>query len=108
MKPDQVIEKMKESGVTISRQTLRNYEKWHLIPEAKRGNAGRGRGRTTDYPDNTPNEALKVFKSFRDVKANRDRYLAALEKIAITPKTEAVTFESIQRYADQVAKGGPA
>jgi hypothetical protein len=53
--------------------------------------------------------------------ADRDRYLAALEKIATTPKTETVflgenvasitrtiTVETIQRYADQVAKGGPA
>lgn len=53
--------------------------------------------------------------------ADRDRYLAALEKISTTPKTETVflgenvasitrtvTVETIQRYADQIIKGGPA
>jgi hypothetical protein len=58
MTPDEVISKLKELGVSISRQTLRNYGKWGLIPEPKRGSKGKGRGRYTDYPDEAVAEAF--------------------------------------------------
>lgn len=62
MTPDEVINKLKELGVNISKSTLRNYEKWGLIPLAKHGSAGRGKGRTTDYPKETVAEAYASAK----------------------------------------------
>jgi len=62
MTPDEVLEKLKQLGVSMSRQTLRNYEKWELIPEPKRGSKGKGRGRYTDYPLQTVAEAFASWK----------------------------------------------
>lgn len=65
MTPDEVIAELKKLGIKISRSTLLNYEKQGLIPGPKRGGAGKGKGRTTDYPDETPAEfyASHVLKT---------------------------------------------
>lgn len=60
--PDEVIEKLKKLEVDTTRRTLLNYEKWGLVPEAVRGGAGKGKGRTTDYPDETPAEFYASIK----------------------------------------------
>lgn len=58
--PDEVIQALKEHGISISRQTLLNWEKQGLIPEAERGSYGQGGGKWTDYPDETLPEALTL------------------------------------------------
>lgn len=58
--PDEVIEKLREHGVDITRRTLFNWETDGLIPEAKRGSYGQGGGKWTHYPDETIIEALTV------------------------------------------------
>ncbi|SDF87323.1 hypothetical protein [Sporolituus thermophilus] len=60
MSPDEVIERLKQKGVEISRRTLLRYEEAGLISEPKRGGLGRGRGRTTDYPNDVVAEVLTV------------------------------------------------
>jgi hypothetical protein len=64
--PSEVIEKAKEYGVKISRSTLLNYEKWGLIPPPVRGGAGRGKGRTTNYPDETPGILVTSYVLMRE------------------------------------------
>jgi hypothetical protein len=56
VKPDDVVAVLEKRGIKVTRRTLLNYEKWNLVPKAIRGSAGKGRGRTTDYPDETPAE----------------------------------------------------
>ena len=55
--PDEVIEKLKEAGVNISRKTLYNWEQWGLIPQAIFRNS-----RRTDYPEHTWTEVYAVEK----------------------------------------------
>lgn len=96
MKPDEVIDELKKLGVEMSRSTLLNYEKWGLIPEPKRGGAGKGKGRTTDYPDDTPAEAcaawalMNGFQKLRreDVKKVRTVALKAIEQHEERPEIE--------------------
>lgn len=57
MGPDEVIEKLKEAGVNISRKTLYNWEQWGLIPQAIFRNS-----RRTDYPEHTWTEVYAVEK----------------------------------------------
>lgn len=72
MSPDEVIERLKELGVEMSRPTLSRYEKQGLIPKAKRGSLGRAGGRFSEYPPETVPEAFaawsllhgKYFSSF--------------------------------------------
>lgn len=66
VKPDEVISKLERIGVKITRRTLLNYEKFGLIPEPKRSGAGKGKGRTTDYPDETPAEAFAAYCLLHD------------------------------------------
>lgn len=51
--PDEVIAKLKEVGINISRKTIYNWEQWGLIPEATFRNS-----RQTDYPGHTWAEAF--------------------------------------------------
>ncbi len=60
--PDEVIEKLKDIGIEISRPTLSRYEKQKLIPKPERGSLGRAGGRWTDYPENTIEEAYAAWK----------------------------------------------
>lgn len=81
--PDEVVAKLKVLGVNITRRTLLNYEKDKLIPEPKRGGAGRGKGRTTDYPDETPAEfyashTLRHGRGFRPDLIARSRKRALI------------------------------
>lgn len=62
MTPNEVLAALKKMGVKVSRQTLTNYENDGLIPEPKRGGHGKGRGRYTDYPDETPAEFYASHK----------------------------------------------
>jgi hypothetical protein len=50
--PDEVVQALKELGVSVSRKTIYNWEKSNLIPEPIFRNS-----RVTDYPDETPAEA---------------------------------------------------
>jgi hypothetical protein len=78
MTPDEVVNTLKKMGVEITRRTLLNYENWGLIPKPKRGGLGRGKGRTTYYPDETPAEAYAAWRSIKnkqvdDLRAIRDK-----------------------------------
>ncbi len=85
MAPDEIIEGLRKLGVDPppSRDTILNWEKWGLIPKAKRGSLGRGKGRFTDYPDEALAEAHATYKLLRsspritaaDVKKARDAVL---------------------------------
>lgn len=58
MTPDELLEKLKEYGVSISRRTLLRYEEIGLISPAERGGLGRGKGRVTIYPTKVLHETL--------------------------------------------------
>lgn len=83
MTPNEIIEKLKEHGITISRSTLLNYEKWGLIPEAKRGGAGRGKGRTSDYPDETFAEAYAAYELMHFYYRLRPKELREVREMAL-------------------------
>jgi len=59
--PDQVIELLQQMRVNITRRTLLRYEKGKLIPEPIRGGLGQGRGRVTEYPNETAEEAYAAY-----------------------------------------------
>lgn len=61
MRPDIVLKKLEELGVEISERTLQRYVKDNLIPEPERKSGGRGKGRITDYPEETPTEAYASY-----------------------------------------------
>lgn len=57
MTPNEVIEKLnKLYGITVSRKTLYNWEKWGLIPEPTFRNS-----RVTEYPEDIVFEAFAAY-----------------------------------------------
>lgn len=62
MKTEEVLERLAELGVVITERTLQRYVKIGLIPKPERKSAGRGKGRITDYPPETPAEAYASHK----------------------------------------------
>lgn len=76
MNPDEVIEKLNEMGVSISRKTLYNYEQWGLIPKAIFRNS-----RTTIYSPETVAEAYASYRLLHDKELNKPLRLS-LEAVA--------------------------
>ena len=66
MTPDEIINKLAELNISITRRTLLNYESWKLVPEPIREGKGRGRGRYTDYPDNAWIYAYVAYRLMHD------------------------------------------
>ena len=62
MRPEVVLRMLSEFGIDITERTLQKYVKNELIPMPERRSAGRGKGRITDYADETPAE---FFASYR-------------------------------------------
>jgi hypothetical protein len=71
LSPDEIISELKLLGVNMTRRTLLNYEKQHLIEEPERGGGGTG-GRWTNYPDGTVDMAFQAYKIMKLCK-NKDQ-----------------------------------
>jgi hypothetical protein len=61
MTPDEVVQALKELGVSVSRKTIYNWEQWGLIPQPVFRNS-----RQTDYPGETIAEAYASYKLQND------------------------------------------
>ena len=70
VKPEIVLRELNKMGVEISHRTLQRYAEDGLIPKPETKAAGRGKGKITDYPDETPGEA---FASWLLMKGNLRR-----------------------------------
>ena len=107
--PDDVILKLERTGVKISRRTLLNYEKHKLIPEPVRGGAGQGKGRTTDYPDNTPAEAFAGHKQIHSYLKLAPQKASEVRALALQIESEAellrfAKFRETQENKDSFLK----
>ena len=92
MTPDEVIEKLKNGGVYISRSTLLRYEQAKVIPEPERGADGRGKGRFTNYPNETPAEFFASWSFIKEHHCNFT-YLASIRVLGL----ELIKLESEYR-----------
>lgn len=63
--PDELLEKLAELGITISRNTLHRWTKEGLLPEPERGSLGRGRGRFVHYSKEAVAEAAAAWTVLR-------------------------------------------
>ncbi|WP_094604756.1 hypothetical protein SPSIL_019980 [Sporomusa silvacetica DSM 10669] len=61
MSPEEIIQSLKNRGVSITRKTLLNYEKLFTLSEPKRGSEGRGKGRFTVYSDDVLEDAFVIY-----------------------------------------------
>lgn len=74
--PKIVMKKLKELGITTTNTTLWRYVKDGLIPEPDTKGAGQGRGKDTDYPEDTPQQ----FTASYLLRHNKDPYLGKHNK----------------------------
>jgi hypothetical protein len=56
MGPNEVVANLAILGINVTSETVRNYVKWGLIPTPFRKSLGRGKGRISIYPEETPEE----------------------------------------------------
>ena len=108
MSPDEVIERLKQKGVEISRRTLLRYEEAGLISEPQRGGLGRGRGRTTDYPNDVVAEVLTVFYlknkySQAEIAEGRKKALELVNDFYIKIVPDFINLLSEEQIIDTVA-----
>lgn len=93
MKPDEIIEKLKKLDIEISRQTLLNYEKWELIPLPKRGGAGKGKGRWTEYPEHALPEFIASWSMLHGNYRLKPGFVAQLRKKSLEFADRPVTIK---------------
>lgn len=100
--PDEVIKKLEEHGLDITRRTLLRWEGEGLIPKPERGSYGQGGGKWTNYPDETIPEALTV-SILKDVYRLKHSEIAEARKaynegkLAYYSTTWGDTLQSIKR-----------
>jgi len=81
LSPDEVILELKQrANISITRRTLLRYEDAKLIPEAIRGGKGRGRGRVTDYPIETPRETFASYALIHGEPSYKPEFVAKMRK----------------------------
>jgi len=66
MDSKRLLELCQEKGISYSEKQLRDYHKAGLIPEPKTKSMGRGKGSSTEYPD----ETIEILLSISDLKNN--------------------------------------
>ena len=62
MSPTEFVKILEEKGIQITTRTLLNYETNGLIPKPERRGEGRGRGKTTDYPNHAIYEFMASYQ----------------------------------------------
>jgi hypothetical protein len=100
MELQEVLREFEKINIPISSRTLLNYEKWGLIPAAKRTGLGRGKGRVTEYPDIVIAEGVATWKllngkittSQKHLREVRD-YVLMLEK---SPECMEIPYDDIE------------
>ncbi len=92
LEPDEVIEKLKETGINISRKTLYNWEQWGLIPQAVFRNS-----RRTEYPEHTWAESYASEKLRKGPHRINKEPLKDIRTLALKVEDQGGTF-----YIDQL------
>lgn len=86
---------LRSMDVNITRRTLLRYEKANLIPEPIRGGQGRGKGRTTDYPDSTASEAFAAYYLLNGNPSYRVETVASARKTILSWLENGVDSQDI-------------
>ncbi len=73
MTRDEVLEQVKNLGVTISREALRRWVIAELVPEPTKGSLGRGRGTWSNYPIETPWEVFAAYHLLKEYSIPKTR-----------------------------------
>lgn len=77
MKPDEVIKRLAEVGITIDRRTLLRYVTWKLVATPERRSGGKGVGPIVDYPDHAVVEAAGAAELMQQLRWKKERVAAA-------------------------------
>lgn len=85
MTPDEVLRALEEKGIRLSRRTLQRWTKARLVPTPMTGSLGRGRGRFTDYPPETPAEAAASWGLLHQAPYNSPAQVAEVRMYALWP-----------------------
>ena len=95
MSPTEFVNKLKDKRIEVTTRTLLNYETNGLIPKPERHGEGRGRGKSTDYPDGALYEFMTSYQLINGaehrinqklVKQFREKALELKQKTDWTPE----------------------
>ncbi|MBP2650767.1 MAG: hypothetical protein H6Q74_1592 [Firmicutes bacterium] len=98
MSPDEVLRQIKNMGINISRSTLLRFEKAKVIPEPKRGANGRGAGRFSDYPEDTPKH---FFASWWTIKSEGISLNELSDLLPLGKQLWHKAGQEFKRYAEE-------
>ena len=79
----EILGELDSKGVKITSRTLLKYEKDSLIPEPKRGGLGYGKGKVTEYPDQSVVEAYAAFQLLNGVVRTTPKMLKEIREYAL-------------------------
>ena len=70
MSPDEILSALESKGIKLARKTLLNYEYANLINVPERGGLGQGKGRFTEYPEDTLEQIITAYYMLKDRNIN--------------------------------------
>ena len=94
MRPDMVLERLKELGIEVTERTLQKYVKAELVPMPVRKSAGRGKGRIADYAKETPEEFFASHRLMHGPKRCTVKQVSADRKKALSMDIKALLRET--------------
>lgn len=105
MKPDEVIKKLKQMGISMDRSTLTRYVKWELITKPEYRSGGRGTAPIVDYPENAVAEAAAAELMRRGGKGKKSKWkkehVAAARELSAILDTTGVLLDK-DRGVDEI------
>ena len=105
MSPNEFVARLKEKGIEITTRTLLNYETNGLIPSPERRSEGRGRGKSTDYPDHSIYEFMASYQliSGPEHKINQKLVKQFRKKaLELEQKTDWTSEKLLKEYSDNI------
>lgn len=100
MKPDEVIKRLAELGITIDRRTLSRYVKWKLVTPPEYRSGGKGVGPIVDYPEHAVAEAaaaaelMQRWRWKKEQVALARRFLAELDRVGV--EIDEIGFDKLE------------
>jgi hypothetical protein len=103
-----VLEKLLSIGLNTTERTLQRYAKQGLIEKPKTKSAGRGYGKTTDWPEDTPQQFYASWTMRNALKIKPDTILTAKEftdkKESENPRYRSILSEEFNSLSEEEKK----
>lgn len=105
MSPTEFVNKLKDKRIEVTTRTLLNYETNGLIPKPERHGEGRGRGKSTDYPDGALYEFMASYQLINGAEHRINQKLVKQfreKALELEQKTDWTPEKLLKEYSENI------